>query len=281
MIKKFFKVLVSSMMAFMYVMPSVATTTFAKEDYLVVDDNVTSTTLQNYFIYSESEDDAGLTGWSNSDAKIGEGELKTQHWVWNENNTEASKHSYQFTFVGTGVELIGITPTGSSKNIYKLDEGESEEVTLETTGVAKEQVLYSVKNLAYGTHTITVLLPNDGSQKGLQVSYAKVYGSRAEIEETTTISHKKTSGTSNKFTFSDGHWLGDSDEHTWSTIPPKDNPKEVYYTVDFVGHAIDIYAGKNKPMGYVAYYVDDIFYGEYSLYNKENINSTLIKKSMD
>lgn len=248
----------------------------ADQDYLTVDDSVISKAEENYFTYSNSVDANGATGWSNSDANFGSGELNTQHWVWTTNNTEASKHSYSFTFVGTGLELIGITPTGSDKNTFQLDDEEAQTLAIETTG-KKESVLYSRKDLVYGEHTVTVTLPNDGNQKGLQISYAKVFGSMVGDVERTTIPHTKTNGTTNKFTFSDTGWTsGGNSEHIWSDTPPVDNPEAIWYQVNFIGHKIDIYAGKNSPMGMVKYYIDDVEMGEYSLYNSSNIDSTHI-----
>ena len=93
----------------------------------------------------------------------------------------------------------------------------------------------------------------------------------------TTIPHTQTEGDSNYFTFSPTGWsaMGQSTEHVWSDDPTSD-PEAVWYTVNFVGNAIDIYAGKNWPMGYVAYYIDDEYVGEYSLYQSYNSNSLYI-----
>ena len=98
-------------------------------------------------------------------------------------------------------------------------------------------------------------------------------------EEVTRIPHTQTEGDSNYFTFSETGWsaMGQSDEHVWSDDPSAD-PSAVWYTVNFVGHAIDIYAGKNWPMGYVAYYIDDEYVGEYNLYQSYNSNSLFITK---
>ena len=248
----------------------------ANEDYLIVDDTVVSNTEENYFTYSAGTDENGVVGWSSSDANYGSDELKTQHWVWTADNTEASKHLYSFTFKGTGVELIGITPTGSDKNTFQMDDEEAQTIAIDTTG-KKETVLYSRKDLVYGEHTVTVTLPNDGNQKGLQISYAKVFGSTMNEVEKTIIPHTKTTGTTNKFTFSDTGWsAGGNSEHIWSDTPSTDDPSKIWYQVDFIGHKIDIYAGKNHPMGLVKYYIDGREVGEYSLYNSSNINSTFI-----
>lgn len=272
---KFLKLGLCFLMVLSIVAP-VLSPLLADEDYLIVDDSITSNTEENYFTYSSSIDENGVVGWSSSDASYGSDELKTQHWVWTTDNTEASKHTYSFTFRGTGVELIGITPTGSDKNTFQLDNEEALTISIDTTG-KKETLLYSRKDLVYGEHTVTVTLPNDGNQKGLQISYAKVFGSTIGEGERTTISHTKITGTTNKFTFSDTGWssTGNS-EHIWSDAPSVDNPEEIWYQVDFIGHKIDIYAGKNHPMGMVKYYIDGKEMGEYSLYNPSNINSTKI-----
>ncbi|MBQ7099015.1 MAG: Ig-like domain-containing protein, partial [Oscillospiraceae bacterium] len=106
-----------------------------------------------------------------------------------------------------------------------------------------------------------------------------VNGVHAAEEIVTRIPHTQTEGDSNYFTYSTSGWsaMGQSDEHVWSDDPSAD-PSAVWYTVNFVGHAIDIYAGKNWPMGYVAYYIDDEYVGEYNLYQSYNSNSLFITK---
>ena len=106
-----------------------------------------------------------------------------------------------------------------------------------------------------------------------------VSGVHAAEEIVTRIPHTQTTGESNYFTYSETGWsaMGQSDEHVWSDDPTA-NPEAVWYTVTFVGHAIDIYAGKNWPMGYVAYYIDDEYVGEYNLYQSYNSNSLFITK---
>lgn len=235
---------------------------------LIVDDTVTSG--DHYFTYTTATDPKGLTGWA-KDRKssiIGIEEAKTQHWVWNMNYEEARKHTYSFTFKGTGIELYGVK--NDPKNTFQLDNQAPE--TLVITGAANtETILYSKKGLANGTHTVNVTLPEGGT--GLQVSYARVYNDDVEVE-TTAIPHTKTTGTNNHFTFSNNWTAGDA-EHTWSN-PLGANPKDTYYEVNFIGNKIDIYAGKNRPMGKVRYLIDGVEIGVFSLYNSSNINSTLI-----
>lgn len=235
---------------------------------IIVDDTVTSG--EHYFTYTAATDVNGLTGWA-SDRKstiIGIEEAKTQHWVWNTNDEEARKHTYSFTFKGTGVELYGVK--NDPANTFQLDDHAPE--TLPITGAAHtETLLYSKKGLTYGTHTVNVTLPEGGT--GLQVSYARVFHEEVEVE-TTEIPHTKTTGTNNYFAFSDD-WTPGNAEHTWSN-PLGANPSDTYYEVNFVGHKIDIYAGKNRPMGKVRYLIDGVEIGVFSLYNSTNINSTLI-----
>ena len=101
-----------------------------------------------------------------------------------------------------------------------------------------------------------------------------VTGVNAAEEIVTKIPHTQTTGESNYFTFSPTGWsaMGNSDEHVWSDDPTA-NPEAVWYTVKFVGHKIDVYAGGNWPMGYVEYFIDDVSQGEYNLYLSSNQNS--------
>ena len=100
-----------------------------------------------------------------------------------------------------------------------------------------------------------------------------VNGVHAAEEIKTKIPHTQTEGESNFFTFSAAGWEGGNTNHAWSGDT---TGKDVWYTVNFVGHAIDIYAGKNWPMGYVAYYIDDEYVGEFSLYQSYNSDSLYI-----
>ena len=106
-----------------------------------------------------------------------------------------------------------------------------------------------------------------------------ITGIRASAAEeiTTTIPHTKTEGESNYFTFSETGWADGNSNHVWSN-EITGNPADVWYTVNFIGHAIDIYAGKNWPMGYVDYYIDDQYVGEFSLYQGYNSDSLFITK---
>lgn len=278
--ERIIKLLVGAVLAIASVLPTNFITAYAQEIYTIVDDTQTDATQQNYFTYSTAKDTSGLKGWASDkknsiqDNKHADA-AKTQHWVWNSNNTEASKHTYSFTFEGTGVILYGVKNDVS--NTFQLDE-EAPQKTAISGSANTITPLYTKKNLPMGKHTVKVTLPNDGSHSGLQVSYAKVFkeASTEDTLEKTTIPFTKMDGTSNRFTYSSTGWssFGSSTEHVWS-----DNPadKNTWYEVTFTGSKIDIYAGKNRPMGKVKYTVDGVDYGTYSLYNNGNINSTLIK----
>ena len=101
-----------------------------------------------------------------------------------------------------------------------------------------------------------------------------VTGVNAAEEIVTKIPHTQTTGDSNYFTYSATGWsaMGSSPEHVWSDDPTA-NPQAIWYTVKFVGHKIDVYAGGNWPMGYVEYFIDGVSQGEYNLYLPSNQNS--------
>lgn len=275
---RIWKIFTSLLLVVSTVMPSNITFVAAQErDPVIVDDNVIDSTQKHYFTYSEATDPTGMTGWSEDPASIGSGELKTQHWTWNNDNEEAAKHVYTFTFEGTGVDIVGIGATGSPTNVFQLDNRDPEIMNISTT--KEETTFYSVRDLNFGTHTVSVSIPNDGNHRGLQVSYAKVYGAETNSEEEnlvkTEIPFTKTEGSTNKFTYSQTGWdaMGNSSEHVWSNAPADEN---IWYEVSFVGKKIEVYAGKNRPMGFVEYFIDGKPYGTYDLYNNGNINSTLI-----
>ena len=146
----------------------------AGEAAVVVDDTVTNSTLDHYFTYTAATSTDGYTGWvADTKSSIpaagttnagGVDVAQTQHWVWNPDYSEAKKHTYTFTFKGTGVELYGVK--NDDFNSFQLDGGEVQ--TLEITGNGNNPVvLYSASGLTYGTHTVAVTLPEGGS--GLQI----------------------------------------------------------------------------------------------------------------
>lgn len=93
----------------------------------------------------------------------------------------------------------------------------------------------------------------------------------------TSIPFTKKEGDGNFFTFSQVGWSEGDADHVWSESPSEvDSPQDIWYEVSFVGSEIDVYAGKNFPMGYVRYSIDGELKGEYSLYNKTNVSSELI-----
>ena len=107
------------------------------------------------------------------------------------------------------------------------------------------------------------------------------------IETTIPYTQRKGNGHNdgNYFTFSEnGGWAfgaGGTEEHVWSGVPTNARPaSEIWYEVSFVGSEIDIYAGKNRPMGKVKYTIDARTDGAQEqvcdLYRSSNINSTYI-----
>lgn len=118
---------------------------------------------------------------------------------------------------------------------------------------------------------------------GFQIVPAPVFAVEMHADETNmieeTISFRKTDGESNKFTYASNAWEAGGDEHRWSKAPSDSLPaSDIWYQVDFVGNAIEVYSGKNHPMGMVEYFIDGVSQGKFSLYNNGNINKTKIAK---
>lgn len=271
--KKFNNIALTLLVMLTTLMPTSIMNISAEESYVTVDDTVVNNTGDHYFTYTEAVDQNGATGWA-ADTKTSIGgiiEGQTQHWVWNQSYEEASKHTYSFTFTGTGVDIMGVK--NDDYNNFQLNDGEIEKVAINSGGVV---ALYSVRDLDFGVHTVNVTLPEGGT--GLQVSYANVYGTNTSIK-TSTIDFKKTSGDGNYFTYSTDGWssFGEDNDHVWSDASSSDLAKEnIWYEVSFVGTRIDVYAGKNHPMGEVEYFINGESQGIYDLYNSYNISSTLI-----
>lgn len=227
------------------------------DNYFVIDDMATEQNQENYFTYHGAIDpdpnSNGGKGWvtNRKDGDWSSHEVATQHWIWDNDTAKAAEYTYDFTFTGTGVELIGIK--SDSYMTFQLDEGEKQ--LFEIAGAArKEALLYSVDGLDYAKHTVKVSMPENRGGHGLQVSCAKVYGSKLPELETTTIPYTKQDGEVNRFKFSEQGWSQTGDEvHCWSDSPV-DLPKgTIWYEVDFIGSQIDIWAGKNRPHGDVSY----------------------------
>lgn len=222
-------------------------------DWIVVDDTATDSDQKNYFTYRGGADASGRNGWA-ADTKGGDfssAEVATQHWAWNPETAAAAQFTYSFTFTGTGVELIGIKSDGYMN--FQLDGGAVEERAI--SGDARtETVLYSKQGLDYGMHTVSVTMPVGRGGKGLQVSCAKVYGTRLPKQVQTVIPYTRREGEINRFQFSPDGWSAAGDDvHCWSDAPGNFAPGAVWYEVDFIGSQIDIWAGKNRMHGDVSY----------------------------
>lgn len=158
--KRFFKISIGLLVTFiMSIMPVNIQYIFAAENEMLVDDTVT--TGVHYFTYTEETDTSGKNGWA-SDKKSsikGEEYAQTQHWVWNNDSKEAAKHTYTFTFEGTGVELWGVK--SDEYNMFQLDNGQIEKVKIEGEADTPTR-LYSKTGLTKGKHTVKVTLAEKG-----------------------------------------------------------------------------------------------------------------------
>ncbi|KAB7788963.1 glycoside hydrolase domain-containing protein [Bifidobacterium leontopitheci] len=184
-----------AMMLSMLISPVFASTVNAAEDTgTVVDDTVTDTNQPHYFTYNggnATDTTNGGDGWvADTKASIqGDNAAKTQHWAWTNNTANVNKWTYDFTFTGTGVELIGVK--SDAKNNFQLDNGDVEETTI--TGEANTPTtLYKKTGLTYGKHTVKVTPMTNGT--GLQVSYAKVYTSTTKTIKVATVGDSLTEG---------------------------------------------------------------------------------------
>lgn len=223
-------------------------------------------------------------GWV-ADTKPGNwssNEVATQHWVWSEDRNVVEDNTYTFTFTGTGVELVGIKSDPYMN--FSLDGGAKKELAIPGTN-QKETVLYKAHGLDYNKHTVTVSMAEKEQCKGLQVSCAKVYGSKLPKPVTTVIPYKMKDGDVNRFKFSEKGWLPNAgnDAHCWSESPSKYGKDEIWYEVNFIGSKIDIYAGKNTMHGNVSYTIYEKDSTEpvqgpvtVDLRNNENIDSTKV-----
>ena len=100
------------------------------ENGVIVDDTQTDQALDHYFTFSDATDSTGKKGWAadTKEAINGSHEAKTQHWVWTQDQEEAKKHTYPFTFKGTGVKLYGVK--NDNQNSFQLDNGNVETLTI-------------------------------------------------------------------------------------------------------------------------------------------------------
>ncbi len=142
-----------------------------------VDDTVIEESETHRFIYhgsTDSDPHGSNGGWvADNGGKHSNPLVKSQHWVWAEYEI-AKNQTYDFTFEGTGVELMGLKSTDTKKMNFQLDGGDI--VTNTIPGNRNDLVtLYKIENISDTNerHTVKVTLPE--GCKGLQVSYAKVF----------------------------------------------------------------------------------------------------------
>lgn len=237
----------------------------ADEKGIIVDDTETDSSLEHYFTYSENMDQSGLKGWaSDANAKTDESfEAKTQHWVWNSSYDEAKKHTYEFTFTGTGARLVGLK--SDLKNSFQLDDNEVEVIKI-SGDKGKVVTLYEVKNLNYGKHKISVTLPEGN---GLQVSYAEVYGAKmpTTVKEVITPDMQESEFNAFHYTAYEGKkWHANSNEAYIDLGTSDDKAEECYYEIPFVGNKIVITAAKSPNHGKVRFSIDGEHVQEVDLY---------------
>lgn len=277
--KRFFKISIGLIVTFiMSIMPVNIQYIFAAENEMIVDDTVT--TGVHYFTYTEETDASGKKGWA-SDKKSsikGEEYAQTQHWVWNNDSKEAAKHTYTFTFEGTGVELWGVK--SDDYNMFQLDNGEIEKVKIEGKADTPTK-LYSKTGLTKGKHTVKVALAENG--KGLQVSYAKVIGASQDNPDNQIekIIPTKVDGTTNKFTYNNPNgfkWSFSSSEAYIDTNGDVSKAEECYYEVPFYGNGIEIFANKNHNHGIVKFTIDGKYDKEVDLYNSTRTQAQSVYK---
>ena len=277
--KRFFKISIGLLVTFiMSIMPVNIQYIFAAENEMLVDDTVT--TGVHYFTYTEETDTSGKNGWA-SDKKSsikGEEYAQTQHWVWNNDSKEAAKHTYTFTFEGTGVELWGVK--SDEYNMFQLDNGQIEKVKIEGEADTPTR-LYSKTGLTKGKHTVKVTLAEKG--KGLQVSYAKVIGASQDNPDNQIekIIPTKVDGTTNKFTYNNPNgfkWSFSSSEAYIDTNGDVSKAEECYYEVPFYGNGIEIFANKNHNHGIVKFTIDGKYDKEVDLYNSTRTQAQSVYK---
>lgn len=260
------------------IMPVNMQQVFAAENEVIVDD--TTTTGVHYFSYTEATDADGKKGWASDkkDTIQGDEYAKTQHWVWNEDFTEASKHTYSFTFEGTGVELWGVK--SDAYNNFQLDDGNVEKIEIKGAENTPTK-LYSKTELEYGKHTVKVTLADGG--KGLQVSYAKVLGASKnnpdnKIEK---IAPNKVDGTINSFKYSSptgSKWAVLDNEAYIDLKADGTKAEEDYYEIPFYGNGIEIFANKSKNHGKVKFTIDGKEEKVVDLYNASRTESQSVYK---
>lgn len=113
-------------------------------------------------------------------------------------------------------------------------------------------------------------------------SAAPVFATENDVslqEDTSSVT--ETTIMHSSFTFSEGNWENGENEHKWSKNLDADNPSATWCEVSFTGEEIDVYAGKNRPIGIVEYFVDGVSKGEYDLYNNGNVSSAKITTISD
>lgn len=260
------------------IMPVNMQQAFATENEVIVDDTITTGT--HYFSYTEATDSTGKNGWASDkkDAIKGDEYAKTQHWVWNNDSNEAAKHTYTFTFEGTGVELWGVK--SDDYNNFQLDNGEVEKIKIEGEAYTPTK-LYSKTGLQNGKHTVKVTLADGG--KGLQVSYAKVIGASKNNPDNIIekISPNKVDGRINSFKYTNPNGLAwvTSDKEAYIDLKADGTKaEEAYYEIPFYGNGVEIFANKSTNHGIVKFTIDGEKEQVVDLYNANRTEAQSVYK---
>ena len=259
-----FKRFLCLVLAFCLILPYCVVDIRAAEETVTTISHRQTTGDINYFTFSPNTWEAG-----------------NENHVWSKDpGNNPQDVWYTVTFTGHAIEIYSGMNRPMGYVAYYIDGKYVGEFDLYQSRNFECEYITKIEGLAEGKHVFKAVATGKKNTSATNdlIDCSKVIVYSTPVEEVSTeISHTQTSGDSNYFTFSAAGWEGSNANHTW-TGDTTNNHESVWYTVDFVGHAIDIYAGKNWPMGYVAYYIDDVFVGEFDLYQSYNSDSLFITR---
>lgn len=115
-----------------------------------------------------------------------------EHWFNFARYVEGDTVPYfTITFEGTGIELFGNIDTMMGIYEVSIDDGESVDVDAYASVKKTQSLLFSVRDLDYGTHTLklqTTKRKNTASTAtDAEIDFAKVYNEKQETEDTTFV----------------------------------------------------------------------------------------------
>jgi hypothetical protein len=161
--------------------------------------------------------------------------------------TTSNGDSYSVAFVGTGADLISDRDTNRGPFDVYVDGVFSRQVSAYGS-LAIRATLFSVRDLALGSHTITAY-KRGGTY--MDIDAVNVYS--ALNDTSPAFGYQGSGGGSGSWTHQGGRGLGEYEDDLHYTTANGD-----FYTLSFTGTGVDILGDRDANRGLIDFYVDGL-----------------------